>query len=299
MMSLSCEAVGGQSEETYDAALAFSLMSLNFYVRDDIIDKAAFKSFKPTLLGKFGESVSLIVGGLAAAKAFTILSKMITEKIKKQRVIEMCWALWSKMAQAETVTLRVRKLKTLSSRDKFWKIKTEAADLETCLRIGAVLGNGAETEIQHLGNYGLCLGIILELWKDFHVSVNWTLGLADRIKGQALPYSVLWASERSSAVQKKLETLKHRNVIEPGDIREIVEGVLRTEALHNITKTVSTLARKAEKQLADLKKTPATRTLQLFAEAQPRLFIESILMLQERELNQRWPFLFGTNGKQR
>jgi geranylgeranyl pyrophosphate synthase len=282
MMSLSCQAVGGRSEETCDTALAVSLMSLSFYVWDDIIDKATFKSFKSTLIGKFGESVSLIVGGLAAAKAFTILSKMSTGKTKKQRVTEMCWGLWSKMAQAETVALRVRRLKTLSSRNKFWKIKTEAADLETCLKIGAVLGNAAETEIQHLGNYGLCLGIILELWKDFHVSVNLTLGLADRIKSQALPYSVLWASERSSIVQKKLETLTNRNVIEPADIREIVEGVLRTEALHNITKPISKLAKKAEKELADLKKTPATRTLQFFVRAQPKLFTESIPMLQKR-----------------
>ena len=101
----------------------------------------------------------------------------------------------AKMAQAETVTLRLRSRGSFSPEKKFWKIKTEATDLETCLKMGAIIGNGSESEIKHLGKYGLCLGIILELWKDFHVSVNLTLELAEKIRSGALPYSLLWASE--------------------------------------------------------------------------------------------------------
>jgi geranylgeranyl pyrophosphate synthase len=76
LMGLSCEAVGGRSEETYEAALAMSLMNLSFYIWDDIIDKAPLKLFKPTLFGKFGEGTALMIGGLASAKAFSILNQM-------------------------------------------------------------------------------------------------------------------------------------------------------------------------------------------------------------------------------
>ena len=49
MMSMSCEAVGGPAEETREVSLSMSLMSLSFYVWDDIIDEADSKLFKPTL----------------------------------------------------------------------------------------------------------------------------------------------------------------------------------------------------------------------------------------------------------
>jgi geranylgeranyl pyrophosphate synthase len=283
MIRLSCEAVGGQPEATNEAALAMTLTSLSLYVWDDIIDKARLKLFKPTLFGKFGEGTALIIGGLASAKAFSILNQMNVDKAKHQTVTKLLWDFLVKIAQAETTGLRLRSQRSFSPRKKFWKIKTEAADLETCLRIGAVLGNGSESEIQHLGKYGLCLGIILELWKDFHVSVNLTLGLAERIRTGALPYSLLWARERSEKIRRKLDNLSSKNTIEQACIKEIVEDALEIKALENIVKNVRRLAKKAEKELIELKRNNATRTLQFFIEAQPRLFIESLSTLQAYE----------------
>ncbi len=282
LMGLSCEAVGGRSDDTYEAALAMSLINLSFYIWDDIIDKAPFKSFKPTLFGKFGEGTALMIGGLASAKAFSILNQMDVDKLKRQSVTKMFWNLLAKMAKAETVDLRLRNQGNLSPRKKLWKIKTEAAaDLETCLRIGAVLGNGSESEVKHLGRYGLCLGMILELWKDLDVSINLTLELAEKIRSGALPYSLLWARERSEKIREKLEDLANRNTIQPSDIKEIVENTLETKALNNTVKIIRKFTKKAEKELSKLKKNNrATRTLKFFVEAQFSLFIESLSTLQ-------------------
>ena len=280
MVRLSCEAVGGRPEETNEAALAMSLISLSLYVWDDIIDKAPFKLFKPTLFGKFGEGTALMIGGLTSAKAFSILNEMDIDKLERQTVTKMFWNLLTKMAKAETVDLRLRKKGNLSSRKKLWKIKTEAADLETCLRIGAILGNGSEDEVRHLGRYGLYLGIILELLKDFHVSINLTLELAEKIRSGALPYSLLWARERSEKIREKLEDLANRNTIEPSDIKEIVEGILETKALNHTMKIIRKYAKKAKEELIELKINNATRTLKFFVEAQLSLFIESLSTLQ-------------------
>jgi geranylgeranyl pyrophosphate synthase len=280
MMRLSCEAVGGQPEATNEAALAMTLTSLSLYVWDDIIDKARLKLFKPTLFGKFGEGTALIIGGLASAKAFSILNQMNVDKTKHQAVAKLLWNFLVKIAQAETGSLRLRSQKTFSYREKFQKIKTEAADLETCLKIGAVLGNGSESEIQHLGRYGLRLGIILELWKDFHVSLNLTLGLAEKIRSGALPYSLLWAREGSEKIRKKLDSLANKNTIEPSDIEEIVEDILEIKTLDNTVKTIRRFAEKARKELFELSRNNATRTLQLFIEEQPSVFVGSLLALQ-------------------
>jgi len=280
LMGLSCQAVGGRSDVTYEAALAMSLMHLSFYVWDDMIDKARFKLFKPTLFGKFGEGTALIIGGLASAKAFSILNQMPVDKMKRQTVTRLIWDLWTKMAKAETVNLRLRSQGKLTPRKKFWVIKMEAVDLETCLRIGAVLGNGSEEEVKHLGRYGLYLGIVLELWKDFHVSINLTLELAEKIRSGALPYSLRWARKRSEKIRKKLEDLANRNTIGPSDIKEIVEDTLETKALNNTMKTIRKFTKKAKEELFELTKNDATRTLKFFVEAQPQLFVESLSTLQ-------------------
>jgi len=281
LMGLSCEAVGGRSEVTHEAALAMSLMNLSFYVWDDIVDKARFKAFKPTLFGKFGEGTALMIGGVASAKAFSIFNQMDLDKTKRQTISKMFWNLWTKMASTEAVNLRLRSQGNISSRKKLLVIKTEAAaDVGTCLRIGAVLGNGSEDEIKHLGSYGLYLGTILELWKGFLVSINLTLGLAEKIRNGALPYPLLWAKERSEKIQKKLEYLTNRNTIKPSDIKEIVENTFETKALSNIIKNITKFANRAEKELSGLKKNRANRTLKFFVKAQPELLIESLSTLQ-------------------
>lgn len=279
LISLSCEAVGGRRDETYDAALAMSLMSLSFYVWDDVVDKTTFKLFKPTLLGKFGGDTSLIVGGLATAKAFLILNQFKAGKAKHQAIAQLCWNLWTKMAKAEILTLQLQGPDKLSSKKKFWKIKTEATDLETCLSIGAIIGDGSEKEIQQLRVYGVCLGIILELSKDFQVSVNLTAGLAQRLKIKAFPYSLLWASERSEKIRRILN-LSSETTVNQAYIKEIVEKALETKMLEHTVRLIKKFTKKATMELMALKKNNATRTLQLFIEAQPSLFMQSLKPLQ-------------------
>jgi geranylgeranyl pyrophosphate synthase len=282
MMSLSCEAVGGQSRVTHEAALAMSLMNLSFYIWDDIIDKAPFKLFKPTLVGKFSESTALMIGGLASAKAFSILNQMEIDKTKRQTITKLFWNLWTKMAKAETSNLQLRSQKNVPSRKKLWVIKTEAAgDVETCLKIGAILGNGSKEEVKHLGRYGKYLGIILELWKDLHVSFNLTLELAEKIRSGALPYTLVWAREHSEKFRKKLEELGKKNTIESTDIKEIVQDTLQTKALNNSLKIVRKFTKKAKDELSNLKTiNKATQTLQFFVEVQPQLVSESLPTLK-------------------
>jgi geranylgeranyl pyrophosphate synthase len=284
LMALSCEVVGGNPEDTHETALAMSLINLSFHIWDDIIDKASLKLFKPTLFGKFGEATTLIIGGLSAAKAFTILNQMNFEKTKHQTITNLFWKLCAKMAQAETVNLKTRSQQKLTSREKLWKIKTEAtADLETCLKIGAIIGNGSENEIKHLGKYGYYLGIILELWKEFHISVNLTSELAEKIRTGAMPYPFLWAMEHSEKIRKKLDALSNKKTIEQVCIKEIVEDFLETKAYDNTVKAIRRFIKKAKEELKETNENDAVRTLQSFIEAQSQCFVESIPTLQACE----------------
>jgi geranylgeranyl pyrophosphate synthase len=271
MINLSCEAVGSDQTKTYEVALAMSLINLSFRIWDDIIDKTAFQSFKPTLFGKFGEGQTLMIGGLASAKAFSIFAQLQIENKKRRVIDELLWGLLSKMARAETINLTLRGQNRPSSKEKYSKIKMEAAYLETCLRMGAILGRGSQDEIRQLGKYGLSLGIIMELWNDFHVSLNLTVELAEKIKSKALPYTLLWASEHSRKIQRTFAN----NITKENElvyVKRIVSGILETRARDNIVETIKALSKTGVESLATMKKNKATQTLQLFIDAQLQLF---------------------------
>ena len=187
------------------------------------------------------------------------------------------------MATAEKVNFS--SLRQSASVNKLWVIKTESADLETCLKLGATLGDGSKEEVKQLGKYGAHVGIILELWKDYLVSINLTLDLAAKVKANRLPYSLLWAKEQSEKVQKKLENLATKDTIHPSDLKELVEHFLATEALQNTMKHIKNSTKKDAKsryiqKISGLEANDATGTLRFFVEAQAQLFVESLSILQ-------------------
>jgi len=200
------------------------------------------------------------------------------DRIKRQTIAKLFWDFCTNIAKAETVNLRLRRQRNVSPRKKLCMIKMQAANLETCMKIGATLGNGSEDEIKHLGKYGLYLSIILELWKDFHTSINLTVELSGKIKSGAFPYSLLWARKHSEKLRKKIGNL-NRN-IEPSELKEIVNLILETKTLNHVMNTISKFTRTAKENLNELTKNKPTQTLKAFIEAQPKLFIERLLTLQ-------------------
>jgi geranylgeranyl pyrophosphate synthase len=276
LVRLSCEAVGGSPEKTSSAALALCLMHQSFYIWDDIIDNSSSKMFKPTLFGKFGSSIALVIGGLSSAKAFSILNQMEIDKERLATITQLCWELWASLGQAEIAALEMQSKGTFSHMDKLLKIKREAIDVETCARIGAIIGDGSPDEIRHLAKYGQCLGIILELWKDVHVATNLTLGLAEKLRSGALPYATRWASQHSEKLRKRLGKLKASSSNCESLVTHVVEGTLATGVLEHVVGQMKKNADIARKELSSLNENRGTQLLKSLIDKQPKLVLESL-----------------------
>lgn len=276
LIKLACESVGGKPEETDEVAVAMSLMNLSFYLWDDLLDQAPIRLFRPTFFGKFGKAQTLILGGLVSAKAFTILNQTLLDQAKKGAISRLFWNMWTKMAETETLNLRHRNGE-YSAKDKLFKIETEAAaNLQACLKIGALMGNGSEEEILHLGKYGFYLGVILELQIDVQVSLNLTLELIDKIRSGGYPYTLLWAKEHNLDLQRELQDSLKLKTIGPATTEKIVVGVLESKVLDEIEKKIQTLTKKGTKELQTIKKNSAITALRIIVEAQPQLFKEGL-----------------------
>jgi geranylgeranyl pyrophosphate synthase len=187
--------------------------------------------------------------------------------------MKLVWNYWSGLAEAETKNLEMRGRSNVKSEEKINVFEMEGIGIETLLKIGAVLGNGSEIEIEHLGNYGRILGTILEIIKDFKVSVNLTLELSEKIGKDALPYTLLWAKDRSQQIRELLPLL--RDKASPVDVKKIVEAILETKTLEHILELIDNLSQKAEGELLELER-DKTNILKYFLRAQSKIFMESL-----------------------
>jgi len=276
MMNLSCMTLGGNLEDVQKAASAMSLINLSFRIWDDIIDKTTARSFKPTLYGKFGEGTALIVGGLVTARAFSILAQMDIDHNKRKTIHRLLWNFLAKMTKAEIIETKLPLQPHPRSEAKFLKIKTEAADLETCMKIGGVLGGGSQQEVFHLGKFGHCIGIITELWKDAHVSLNLTLELQQKIVSRKLPFTLMWANEHSKNLERELAAVSSTEN-ESNYVKQVVENIVSTGALDHIARIIAEKEKEGVSALSRLKsKKETVRTLQSFIEVQSELFVDSL-----------------------
>ncbi|MDH5794927.1 MAG: polyprenyl synthetase family protein, partial [Candidatus Bathyarchaeota archaeon] len=158
LVVLSCEAVGGEPiEEAYQASTAISLLNLSFRLWDDVIDRSKYMGFIPTVPGKFGDEISLIVGGVVSAKAFSILAEMEIDRGKRRVLNRLVWNYCRTMGKAETLNLELRKRRDVRPEEKLKVFEMEAMNLATSMKIGSILGEGSKNEIEHLGKYGWCL----------------------------------------------------------------------------------------------------------------------------------------------
>jgi len=279
LMALSCEAVGGEAEATTSAATAMTLLCSSMNIYDNIMDRSKFKRFIPTLPGKFGNGLALIVAGLVTAKAFAVLYEHAEKEIppaKRTTVNKLFQDFLLKMSEAEAMNLSIKRQGSGSVREKFRVLQMQAADNEACMKIGAAIGCGSEHEIEQLGKYGLLLGTTIEIQEDLWEALNYTAELANKIRDGALPYVLTWAMNHSERAQNLLSTITKKEKIEPADIKKVVEVMSETGAVNHIKKLSRRLINKVTDTLAGIRECEAKQSLELLARGQQSLLFKGL-----------------------
>lgn len=271
LISLSCELVGGKPEETIPAATAMTLLCSCMQVYDDLIDGSKTKRFVPTLPGKFGEGIALIVGGLVTAKAFSILYEETKSEAPPETylsVYKLFQDFLLKMSEAEAKDLRLRRRSDISVKEKLDILVMESADIEACMKIGAAIGGGSSYEIEHLGSFGVSLGTALRLQEDLIDALNLTVELTDKIAMGILPYTMIWAMDRSEGARNLFSRFTETERVEPCMVRKIVETMFESGAVNHVEETLNELSEEAGDMLKNFEDCPARNCLEILAHAQ-------------------------------
>ena len=72
LFSAACDAVGGDTNENVTTQASIAMMAAAFDIHDDVIDKSLAKQKIPTVFGKYGIEMALLLGNAFLIKGFKL-----------------------------------------------------------------------------------------------------------------------------------------------------------------------------------------------------------------------------------
>jgi len=253
LISIACEAVNGNPDDTVQVQVAMLLLAAAVDLHDDVIDESKTKYGKPTVFGKFGKEIALLVGDAFLIRAFTQLHKLDKQISKKK--IDAIWNIINnqifELGDAEALEASLKSNVNISPEDYLHIINKKVSSLEAHMRIGAIIGNAKQDEIDMLGDYGRTIGTLMIIRDDF-IDIYEPEELQNRMKNELLPLPILYAF-RNSRVKKSIMSILSEPKISDKDTGKIV-GILLDERNVRIFKNkIQNMVKKSSHYLSRLR----------------------------------------------
>jgi len=210
LLSLVCEAVGGDPKMTTPVAVSLTLISGAIDIHDDIIDQSKTKDTHPTVYGKFGKEIALLVGDALLFKGFTVLYDAVEKGVSAEKIAAITNIInktFFELGNAEALELQFRGRTDVTPDEYLWVVRKKGADIEAYTRISAILGDASEEEINALGEYGRLLGMLIIL-RDDMIDMLDPEETIHRIQKEHINIAVLYAlqnPEMSTVIRSTLE----------------------------------------------------------------------------------------------
>jgi len=253
LLSLTCEAVGGDPEITTPIAIPMILISGAIDIHDDIIDQSKVKGSRPTVLGKFGKDIALLVGDALLFKGFTLLHEAVEKGIPAGKVaviIDIIKKTFFELGDAEALELQFRGRVDVTPEEYLRVVRKKAADVEAYTRISAILGGSSKEEIEALGEYGRLLGMLIILRDDLIDMLDFEEAV-HRIKKEHLSLPVLYALQKPE-IGSALSPLLLKKNITKKDAKEILAVVGKAGGFNRVDEFMQELAKNAYSLLEEV-----------------------------------------------
>ena len=255
LLSLVCEAVGGDPDMTTPIAIPMSLISGAIDIHDDIIDQSTNKGPKPTVFGKYGKNIALLAGDALIFKGFSLLQQAVQKGVPAEKVAiisDIIKKTFFELGDAEALELKFRGRTDVTPEEYLRVVRKKAADVEAHTRISAILGNGTKDEVEALSRYGRNLGMLIILRDDMIDTID-PEETVHRIKQEHLPLPILYALQNPET-QSTLYPIFKKKKSSKEDYEKILSSVVKTKGLdlvdyhmQKMAQEASVIAKKAKK----------------------------------------------------
>lgn len=262
-LSLACEAVGGEPDQTILTGAAMILFRAGIDIHDDIIDKQKMKTGKLTVYGKYGPEIAVLSGNAMLFEGFELMNSAAAQLSaqKKEKVANLVKNAFFEIGDAVASELEFRNSAKVLPDDYYDRvIRRKAAGVEVHMKIGAILGNGTPEEIEQLSQFGRVLGIVAAV-RDEIIDVYEPAELQDRARNEVAPLTILYALEDAPAKEKIGRLLRKRRLSQK-DIQEILESMLGSQRYQRFKKDIEKSVGNSLRRISHFRRTKALSTLQ-------------------------------------
>lgn len=169
LLLLACEAVGGEPDKVLPAAASVELLHTFTLIHDDIVDKDTTRRGKPTVHALWGVDMGIIIGDAIYSKAFESLidlrQTMPSEKILDAFAV-LNWAN-AQIHDGQMLDMLFEERNSVLEEEYIDMVaKKTAVLLEASMKMGAILGNGSDDEVDALARFGHNIGVAFQIKDD-------------------------------------------------------------------------------------------------------------------------------------
>ena len=263
LFSIACETVGGDPDDVVSTQAAIAMMTAAFDIYDDIIDKSQVKHEIPTVYGKFGAEMALLLGNAFLIEGFKLFvdSAVILPKEKEKRALETLKKLVFEVGNAHALEVGLKEKKNVAPNDYMQITEMKAASVEADMYLGALFGGGKDAEVDVLARVGRILGVLATLRDDL-IDVFDIEELRQRISVQDLPLPLLFAMQDQEKKTKVMNILS-KSKITDNDIATIVDFTLEAKSVVQLKNQMRLLISEGSNLTTKLPKPKLQSTLQV------------------------------------
>lgn len=266
LLSLACQAVDGKGKKTTEIGAALVLLTGAAHLHDDVIDRTKTKESKPTVFGKFGADMTILLGDIILFKGLHILYEACESLPEKQgkAIIDLVKKAFFEISTAEAKETDLKGNWNVAPEECLLLLERKAAVPELATRIGAILGEGSTNEIEALGKYGRIFGLLLAVREEF-INVFEPEELMDRAKNQILPLPILYLLHNPKE-REKVKKLFRRKLTE-SDALKIVSYVRKTKEMLELMENIQRLSKEGQDAIRNIKNNNIANVLTMILQA--------------------------------
>ncbi len=261
LLTLSCKAIGKNSQKTVPVAASLALIAWAADIHDDIIDQSLAKYGKKTVYGKFGSSIALLAGDALLIQGSNLLHKECETLTQQQKatIIDLVSEALFEISKAEAKEVKLRNKPDLTPKEVFELIELKAVVPALHCKVGAILGQGTDQAVEALGNYGRIYGIVALMLEEFMDLMDYD-ELQNRIKHEYLPLPMLCASQNAE-LKGKINGLIENAGFNEANKDELVELIIKSKSTKELNKKIQNYMKKGVKEIDLITHNPATTEL--------------------------------------
>jgi geranylgeranyl pyrophosphate synthase len=218
LIALSCEAVGGNKNETVKIGAAIVLLAGAADLHDDIMDKSVNKGSNPTVFGKFGQDITILAGDALLLKGIYLLHEgcQNLDKNEEDEIFDSIKGTFFEMSSGVAKEASLRGKTSISLEDFLSIVKQKVATVEATMKIGAIIGKGSKENVALLSHYGRTYGILLSLRDEFIDSFE-VDEIKNRLANECLPLPIMLSLQDKDRNQQLENILRHEITAESID----------------------------------------------------------------------------------